>query len=421
MILVQNLLQQLSGNKGKLSVALASSLVLFSCSVKQPTVLKSPDYSGKTEQPSDKDRDEEKEKEVSENAVEKYAGKNIALLLPFQLNKVASDQIEEEDVKRSAMALDFYQGFQLGLEEAAGKKDNFQLRVLDSEDQEHTNAKLAISKDLEDAALVIGPVYPNEIKAFGNSSSNRSVLQVNPLAATMPREFGLPNLVSLTPSIEVHQHAMARLLHENQRLGDQIVVLNNNDSDSKQWLTRLTDMLRDDELEYREVNSANQLEDVLELSGINHIVLGTNNRFLVSTLIQNLNEWKEKGYEFRIYGHPMWSRFDFSSLDDVDGLQVTITSESHLPRNSMAKSRFDRKYEDTFLVRPSDNSYKGYDAGKYFGELLAKHGANYPDELLERSFKGLFSSYEFDYNPEWGFSNHSVVYKVFSRGEFTIQ
>src|SRR5699024_11425316 len=100
-----------------------------------------------------------------------------------------------------------------------------------------------------------------------------------------------------------------RLIHENQRLGDQIVVLNNNDSDSKQWLTRLTDMLRDDELEYREVNSANQLEDVLELSGINHIVLGTNNRFLVSTLIQNLNEWKEKGRSEE-HTSELQSRFD---------------------------------------------------------------------------------------------------------------
>lgn len=94
--------------------------------------------------------------------------KSIALLLPFQLNRISGMRPTAEDVKRSALALDFYQGFQLGLEELGDQGSKFNLQVIDSEDDNYRNSSLATSTVIKNASLIVGPIYPKEIKAFHN-------------------------------------------------------------------------------------------------------------------------------------------------------------------------------------------------------------------------------------------------------------
>ena len=145
---VLNHQQRLSGNKVVLAVALA--LCLASCTTQKNGVLRSPSYK-KGEQgavstgtASATQKSEETKKLEAEKASENLKKqKTIALLLPFQLNHISGYRPTSEDVKRSALALDFYQGFQLGLEELAAKGSKFNLQVVDSEDDNFRNASLA--------------------------------------------------------------------------------------------------------------------------------------------------------------------------------------------------------------------------------------------------------------------------------------
>ncbi|MGE8424845.1 MAG: hypothetical protein ACN6PI_18560, partial [Sphingobacterium siyangense] len=199
MISVQNRPLQLSGNK--IWVAALVALCLASCTTKKSTVLRSPS-SGQGEQQTavtkpavDKDKIVAKVGDIQD--VNGHAVKNnrIALLLPFELSGIAGT-ITKEDVERSSLALDFYQGFQLGLDKIAKEGALFDLQVIDSRDNVAYNATLGTSANVKDAVLVVGPVYPREIKSFGQTFANKNVLQVSPLAATMASEFSLPNLVS---------------------------------------------------------------------------------------------------------------------------------------------------------------------------------------------------------------------------------
>jgi len=205
---VQNHQQQLSGNKTFVSkrnlfFALLLALGVSSCTPKVG-VLRSPDpnLSAATTSPSKENTgNTHVEKVVKKN---KFELRNIALLLPFQLNQITPSTIGEKDVKRSALALDFYQGFELGLEELTQKGAGFNLDVLDTRDNAKFVTTLATSENLNQASLVVGPVFPQEIKAFGASFPDKDVLQINPLAAAMPTEFNLSNLVSVTPPIKAH-------------------------------------------------------------------------------------------------------------------------------------------------------------------------------------------------------------------------
>lgn len=433
MISVQNHRQQLNGNKRLFFWALTLLLFLGACSPKT-RVLKSPDHRGgniggttpkeekKPENPVD---DEDK---VEEDVRKVEAAKNsVALVLPFQLDRMSPNALSEEDVKRSAIALDFYQGFQLGLDELAEKGRSFSLHVIDSRDNESYSQSIAASKEVQGAALVVGPVFPKEITMFGTHLSNRDIVQVNPLAATRAQEFNLPNLVSLTPSIEAHSKAMAKRVADDYKTGDVVIIYNTSDNDGRQFLNGFSSELKkaDPTIQIRSVSSIPQLNEEITLAGTNLVVAGTTDRFQLRSFVSNLEgklagEEEEDTYAFRLYGHPLWDRIDFSIFEHFGDLQPTITVESHLETAAKSISAFKDQYYSLYNVSPSGYSYKGYDAARYFGTLIAKYGDAYPEHIAKEKFNGLFSTYEFDYNEAWGFANHAVSFKRYKGASFEL-
>ncbi|MFD2554634.1 ABC transporter substrate-binding protein [Sphingobacterium tabacisoli] len=433
---VQNHQQPLSGSKklrnSSLLIALALALGVSSCTPKVG-VLRAPDYKGNVGNNSSKPGDTNKTPDGSsetgesakENATKRFMGRNISLVLPFQLDQISENALAEKDIKRAALALDYYQGFQLGLEELAKKGADFNLNVLDSRDNAAYSGSLALSSSVEEASIVIGPVYPQEIKAFGSNLKDKETLQVNPLAASMPTEFNLPNLVSLTPPIKAHSNAIAARAAREYSAGDVIIIFNTTDSDGKQFLNGMSTAIKQAKNNVRivSVSSLSQLNENLSLTGTNIIVTGTTDKNQLKNLLTNLiKKYGENTYNFSLFGHPLWERYDFSMYAGFADLNPTITTESNLKTWSAAVKAFKDTYADTYGVQPSDQSYKGYDSALYFGGLINKYGADrLKEKLTKESYNGLFSSYKFRYNEAWGYANESVAYRTYRGGSFQLQ
>ncbi len=407
----------------------AAALAVSSCSPKTTTgVLRAPgqaagnvdgavDKSEATREDKSRDADE-----VISSKAKMYPGGTIALVLPFQLDRVASSAISEEDVKRAALALDFYQGFQMGLQQTAKSNKRVELQVLDSRDHAGHNANLARSQEIQDASLIVGPVYPAEIKAFSaNLNPNRRVLQVNPLAASMPTEFNLPNLVSVTPPISIHMRAISAELTKNYKEGDIIIIYNTANSDHQQFIQGFPADIQE-RLPYAEVvsvSSPSELNDKLNSDAVYHLVSGTTDRNQLRAMLNVMDERAmSNNVEFRLYGHPLWSRIDFSSYSNFTFYRPIITSESHLNPLAGATRNFQSAYKDAYGVEPSDHAYKGFDSGTYFGNLLQKYGSNYADHIHQETFEGLYSNYKFNRNERWGYVNFGVSLLEYRFGKF---
>lgn len=104
MISVQNRLLPLSGNKYLAIIFIG--LCLAACSPKVQTVKKTP--------PAEEVKDEEVKK-PSKNFTEA----TISLLIPFKLNDFKVKPASKAEVEKHALAIDFYQGFKLGIDSAA--------------------------------------------------------------------------------------------------------------------------------------------------------------------------------------------------------------------------------------------------------------------------------------------------------------
>lgn len=399
-------------------------LVGISACTPKVGALRSPEYKGDVGVGTDIEPDEDETKDKVEEKVV-FTGSNIALVLPFQLDQISSTSLLEADIKRSALALDFYQGFQMGLEESSGSKKEFYLDVLDSQDDNLQNVTLAKSKEVEDAAIVVGPVYPKEIKTFGQNLTNRHTLQISPLAASMPSEFNFPNLVSLTPPIKAHSNAIAREVADQYSAGDIVVIYNTSDNDGRQFLNGMLSAVKHARSGIRvvSVSSIGQLNENLSTTGSTHVIAGTTDKLQIRTLINNLTNKVEEGvYSFQLYGHPLWDRYDWSIYPAFARLSPKITSESTLKAWTGAVKNFQQQYQDKYGVQPSDHSYKGYDCARYFAELLKKYDRDtIKEHLVDETYEGMYSNYKFKHNDTWGYSNESVAVRVYRSGDFQLQ
>lgn len=423
MTLVLNRQRRLSGSNILLNRLFYIGFILLfgivSCTPKVG-VLRSPDHSAGE---ATKGTTDSKVSPIDEDK-HKLAYHDIALLLPFQLDLIKSSAVQKQDITRSALALDFYQGFEMGLNELAKKGGNFSLDVLDTRDNTNVVTQLASTSKVNSASLIVGPVFPKEIKSFGANYSNKNVLQINPLAATKPSEFNIPNLVSITPPITAHEQAIVEKLVKDYRSDDVVIIYNTSDSDSKQFLSGMAGKIKAMKSSIKVVSVSN-LEDLnsqLRMYSSNFIVAGTTSRQELNTLIINLTaQYLENYYTIKLFGHPLWNRFDFSMYSEFPNFSPVITTDSNMNPWKEPVRRFKDTYANTFGVEPSDASFKGYDAAQYFGNLVYKYDPeNIRERLTKGSHQGLYSAYKFNYNSMWGYVNEAVFYKIYRGGTFEL-
>lgn len=415
MISVRNHLQPSNGNS--FLVAFALLLLIVGCTPKVRVLRPA----GSKTEPTRETTVDEREKETEAEA-EAIDVNNIALLLPFQLNKANQHAPSTVDIQRSALALDFYQGFKLGLDELALAGTNFTVNVLDTRDDAAENTRIAKLEEVQQAALVVGPVYPKEIQVFGyNASLDSNTLQISPLAASMPSEFDLPNLVTLTAPLMAHVDALAAHIVDQYQTGDVVLFYETDDAASRQFLGPLKSRVRqlNSRIDIANVTDQASLESSVHLSGKNLLVMGTTNKYLIDPILANLRTLRDElSYDIRLFGHPNWTKLGLNDADGLAGFHARVTSSFYVDKNDADVQTFDARYRDAFGVAPTEFAYKGYDAAYYFGSLLAKYGAQYRHHIADEPYRGLHNMFAFEYNREWGYVNRHIWILEFQDGDF---
>lgn len=397
MISVRNHRLPLSGSK--LLVFIAFLSVLSSCSVLQPPPTKLPVPS--TEKPIEPKPSKEEPVKVVEARINK-----VMLLLPFQLDKIRGEEPSHADVKRAEMPLDFYQGFKMALDNLAKEGKQFQLNVVDTQDDVGAVSSIGKSADVQAADLVVGPIFPKEISAFANAAKLSYSLQVSPLAASAPSSFKIDNLVSLTSPIDQHAEALATYLIKKIKNNDRIIIYNTQDGESQKFLPSLIKRLKAaGRLDFIEVNNLDELESKMTNIGKNYFVAATLNKYTVDPMLVKLVDIKQVlGYEIQLLGHPNWVKSSFQNTS-LKELNTLITTSFYINESSSKVRDFQKQYKEEFGLEPTEFAYKGYDTGYFFGSMLAKYGPDFSKSLMKENYKGLQTNYTFDYNPTSGYVN----------------
>lgn len=404
MTLVQNHRQQLSGNR--YWIILLSVLFLSACSPKIRTETKKSE-AAKPETKSEKP------------AATKFEQASISLLAPFRLNEFKLKTATKAEVEKSAVAIDFYQGFKLGVDSAATLGQNFKLKVYDTQDNNTQLANLIQNGGLTGSNLIVGPVFPDGLKYITNYSISRNIPIVNPLSAAHPAEFNNPNLISIINNVNLHAEKIGNYITKNYTPANTIVVLINPKSASDEVMAkplRSYFNVNKKKFTFQEYASVFTMEPKIVKGKQYVIIISSSDRKFVVPTLDKLMKITKTGVDISVFGHPDWIKQNYNT-DQLQALNTIISSSYKVDYKRPEVNNFIRKYRALFSFEPGEYAFKGFDIGFYFGKLLSTYGADYLKYLTKEKYKGLHNSFRFVHNDTLGYINTNLMllrYKNFA-------
>jgi len=399
MILVQNHPLQLSGNR-----ILSFLLICFclgACSPRTKTVKQPQKDVVKKDDPAGK------------NTTRKLTEANISLLLPFNVNQQKVHTGKKAEIEKSAMAIDFYQGFKMGLDSAAASTGlDFRLKVLDTKDNAVQISNLIKGGQLNGSDLIVGPVFPDGIKFITNYSIANHLPVISPLAASHPDEFNNPNLISVVNNIELHAKKIGDYIRRVYNSQNTIVVLiNPKKSTDEVMAVPLRKYFQEGKgiaYKFQEYSSVYTMETKLLADKQYVVLMSTADRQFVVATLDKLAKMKSKGLQVSLFGHPNWVKQNYNT-DKLQLLNTRITSSYYINYKSSEVIRFIKAYRKLNNFEPGEYAFKGFDIGFYFGTVFSRYGYSYLKYLPAEKYTGLHNSFSFIKDERLGYFNTSLI------------
>jgi len=324
----------------------------------------------------------------------------VSLILPFALNNLNTGYTNE-GLKQANLSADFYQGFKMALDSLTSFGYNYELHVFDSQGQSSQAHALAYNSQIRASDLIVGPVFPDDMKAFASVFAYPRNPIISPLSPAAPSSISNQNLVTVTPPLQYHAIAAAKYAIGKMK-PKRIFILNSGFTADKEYIgyfKRAVDSLTKKTVQFTDVIvSKGDLSTIIpRLSPTTEnvvVVPSTNQQFLQITL-QSLDELST-AYPITLFGHPNWEKVTFLKAELLQRLKTHITSSDRVNYKASSTVKFLRNYRKLYKIEPSEYAIKGFDEGLYFGKLLANSSSgNIKPELEKTDFDGIHNNFNF--------------------------
>jgi ABC-type branched-subunit amino acid transport system substrate-binding protein len=414
MISVQNHRPPLSGNKRLLFLWIA--LVVAACSPKlQPAP-------APVKPPAEKPIPPKQEEKPLVKAPPKVAV--ISMLLPFGLDHLSpGSNYTEISLKKANMSLDYYQGFKLALDSLSLQGYNYKLQLYDSNDDPAEAHTLAYNPKIRASDLIVGPVFPDGMKAFAAVLPGMRKPILSPLSPAPPATIQNQNLITIIPPLEYHARAAAKYINDRIK-PKKVFILKSGYTEEAEYIIPFKNAI--DSLSKKHIaviqltvirGKLTALLPQLSATGQNVFVIPSTNQAFLMVTMRSLDTLANK-HPVILFGHPNWSKFGFLKAKVLQHLKTHITSSDRVNYKSAATIAFLRDYRKIYHVEPTDFAIKGFDEGFYFGQLLG----NNPDGLKIPElpdFNGLNNNFHFIKKPGLGWINTHI--NIFTYTNFELK
>jgi hypothetical protein len=403
----RNRLQPLSGNR---LFVLFIALVASACSPKLRPVAVQP----RQTQPANPVA-KQPEKEAKPVKPAAPAVSTISLLLPFGTDHLAPGaSYTPVSIKEADIAIAYYQGFKLALDSLTAEGYSYKLQVYDTRSDKAQSHALGYNQSVRASDLIVGPVFPEDMRTFLNANSSPKQPIVSPLSPAAPSTLHSTQMITMMPPLEYHAWAAAKYIKDNLN-PEKIFILRSGYSDENEYIIpfkKAIDSLGKKHIQIVTLTIMHgQLGPLLpQLSSANKnvfVVPATDQHFLTITLraLDSLRSY----YPVTVFGHPSWVNLTFLKTDLLQRLDTRITSSDHIDYKASNITAFMRLYRETYHTDATEFAIKGFDEGMYLGKQLA---AGNIKNLAQAEFSGLHNDFKFEKKAGLGWMNtHVSVYK----------
>jgi hypothetical protein len=340
---------------------------------------------------------------------------NIALLLPFGVDHLrAGSPYTTVTLKEADISLDYYRGFKLALDSLAGQGYSYKLQVFDSKGEKAQAHSLALNPAIRSSDLIVGPVFPDDVKAFTSTYPNGKQPVVSPLSPAAPGTIKSQNLVTMMPPLEYHAWSAAKYINDKIK-PKKVFILKSGYSDENDYITPFKNTI--DTLGKKHIQvvyltvihgQLGSLIPQLSSTSQNVFIMPATNQHFLTTTLKGLDSLAAT-YPVTLFGHPSWVNFTFLKGDLLQRLNTYITSSDHISFKDAGIMAFSRIYRSAYQTEPTAYAIKGFDEGLYLGRQLATGDVK---NLSGADFNGLHNDFRFQKKTGLGWINtHVNIYK----------
>lgn len=368
----------------------------------------------------------------------------VALLLP----------LGTED-KPAQNYLDFYRGFLIGLDSVRMSGHSVNLNLYNTAHDHNRISDIIASGTLNNANLVVGPIYEDELIPVAAALQDKGTPIVSPLANLT--QITSNSVFQMSPSPATKLDKVRNMFDGSKR-----VVIISTDNVDKEFDAEVRSMLKDTSyvvehkyiyehpsiIEKREkerekmreklreegiADSLMMIDDTPSPSDMSPLLRGEEpsvivvtadneievDRILAAIASANiaLTARSQKVVPFVVYGNNRWNRYRNIDRAILFTNNVMMLSTYHARRSEPIIRNFDKRFVEEFGGLPSLYAYRGYDAAVVFVKSL--YGAM--ETALEGAhFMPLLTPYAFEPNATSGVHINNQWIKVNYNSNFTI-
>src|ERR1700761_6717848 len=400
---VRNHRPLLSGNKWLLFLGIA--LLAGACSPKLQPV--APLVKTETEKPAVKTEPVKTMKPLPPKTA------SIALLLPFALDNLNPGAVYTEvGLEQANLSLDYYQGFKLALDSLTGLGYNYKLQVFDTKGMALQARSLANDAKVRTSDLIVGPVFPEDVRAFAPAMASLHKPILSPLSPANPSTIKSPTLITAIPPLAYHAQAAAKYINGSIK-PKKVFILTSGFSEENEYISSFKKMM--DSLSKCRTSvvqltvsrgKLNTLVPQLSAGSDNVFVIPSTRQDFLTITLHSLDSLAKK-YPVMLFGHPSWIKFSFLRADMLQRLKTHITSADRVDYKTPATLAFFRAYRNAYHIEPGEYAIKGFDEGLYFGTLLGE-GKGELKNIDQKDFTGIHNGFHFINKPGLGYININI-------------
>ncbi len=321
---------------------------------------------------------------------------NIAVLLPFYLDSVATYDFESETPEifpDAYLGLEFYEGILVALDSLKANDVSVNLQVYDTHND--TGKVKKVLRSFENIQLILGPVYNRNLRIVAEYAREKKIPLFSPLSPSRTITQFNPYYFMINPTIDVHCHRLIQWINAHYKDYDKLILYQDTGGENE-MLEKFRVQLQMDS--GRLVNINTQL--LMDTTSVTPYLSPTDTTVIVIpsfdepfvNYLTNLLHHLYKDYPLMVFGMPTWNNYESLRTEYLQDLQVHITKSYWLDQFNERTRTFNRQYLERYKTHPSEYAYRGYDLMLYIGYLLNHFGLDFQEEMDHLTYRTTFTT-----------------------------
>jgi len=366
----------------------------------------------------------------------------VALLLPFFSREFMEVQRMENDTtlltdkyyyescrKKTSIGasfIEFYEGMLLAVDSLKNSVRSIKMIVRDTERDTNTVKKIIKELEVFRPDIIIGPVFPENVKLIADFAREHKIVVASPLSARADLIEDNPYILQVMPSRETELNVLADYI--SQYYDKNIMLIHNGDSNDISEIDLFRERLFSNfysdstykyiiykEVIYNDTLSDNIVNALSEEQDNIVFVLSANEAYVMDA-VNRLRRY-QKDFDIKVFGNPVWQTWSNIDIKYLHDLQLKIYAPFYIDYEAKDTKRFIAKcrkiynYEPYVVMAKGYNyCFLGYDITLYALFALRDYGKYFPRCIDFLKIDMLLSDYIFkrkDINT--GFENISVT------------